>query len=221
MKNYALLALALLVSLPACNSHNKKKTTYSKNTPIEQQVDMFSSVEEEGVEFSPEDGEDVDSIFDFDEEAEEFIPAESLDQEGSEEEAALISWVDSQADDEFKKLYFGFNKYGLKGDQKASLEYNVDQVKQLIAEVDEQARPTIVIEGHACQEGDRNYNIALSEKRAKAVADLFVAAGVEKEWIKIVGRGSEMPVVINGKVVDGTREDRAPNRRVEVHVIYT
>ena len=79
----------------------------------------------------------------------------------------------------------------------------------------------MVIEGHACQEGTPAYNVALSEKRAKIVADHFVAAGVPSSSIKVVGRGQECPAVINGKTVNGSREDRAPNRRVEVRVIYT
>jgi len=212
------LTLALLISLPACNS-KKKSTTYTNNSPIEQQVDMFESVEEEK-EFSPEE-EDVPSFFNFDEDADEFFPSENIEEENFDEESIEVSWVDVQADDEFKKLYFAFNKEGLKTGQEDSVQYNVEQLKQLIADSDIQAHPTIVIEGHACQEGDRNYNIALSEKRAKTIADMFVAAGIDKKLIKIVGRGQEMPVVINGKVVDGSREDRAPNRRVEVHVIYT
>ena len=61
----------------------------------------------------------------------------------------------------------------------------------------------------------------MSERRAKAVADLFVAAGVDRSVIKVVGRGQECPMIINGKVVNGNREEREPNRRVEVRVIYT
>ena len=131
------------------------------------------------------------------------------------------SWIDAQTDDEFKKLYFSFNHYGIRADQKESLTYDIEQVKQLIAEAGTTAQPTVVIEGHACQEGTPAYNLALSEKRAKIVADLFVAAGVDRSAIKVVGRGQECPVVINGKAVNGSREDRAPNRRVEVRVIYT
>ena len=123
------------------------------------------------------------------------------------------SWIDAQADDEFRKLYFSFNHYGIRADQKAALHYDIEQVKQLIAEAGD---ATVVIEGHACQEGAPAYNLALSERRAKAVADLFVAAGVQRTTIKVVGRGQECPV-ISGR----SREDRAPNRRVEVRVIYT
>ena len=211
------LTLVLLISLPACNS--KKKSVSYADSPIEQQVDMFAPVEEERG-FLPEE-EDVPSFFNFDEDTDELFPSESAEEENFDEESIEVSWVDVQADDEFKKLYFAFNKEGLKAGQEDSVKYNVEQLKQLIADSDTQAHPTIVIEGHACQEGDRNYNIALSEKRAKTIADIFIAAGIDKELVKIVGRGQEMPVVMNGKVVDGSREERAPNRRVEVHVIYT
>ncbi len=162
--------------------------------------------------------------FDLDED--EDLPMHEEDEDEDEdlmtiEENEEFSWIDAQTDDEFKKLYFSFNHYGVRADQKESLSYDIDQVKQLVAEAGRAAQPTVVIEGHACQEGTPAYNLALSEKRAKVVADLFVAAGVDRSAIKVVGRGQECPVLINGKVVNGSREHRAPNRRVEVRVIYT
>ena len=136
------------------------------------------------------------------------------------EENSPFGWIDAQTDDEFRKLYFSFNHYGIRADQKDALKYDIEQVKQLLVESGA-TEPTVVIEGHACQEGTPAYNLALSEKRAKAVADLFVAAGIDRNVIKVVGRGQECPTVINGKVVNGSREEREPNRRVEVRVIYT
>jgi len=50
---------------------------------------------------------------------------------------------------------------------------------------------------------------------------MFVAAGIDRNVIKVIGRGQECPVMVKGKAVNGSREDRAPNRRVEVRVIYT
>jgi OOP family OmpA-OmpF porin len=217
----SVLTLALLLSLPACKKSSEQSSKSNKKT---EQVDMFSSIDTD-VDFNEEsdDNEDLPTFFDFDEDANEFVPSETPEADELEEteEAMVFSWVDAQTDDEFKNVYFGFNKYGISADQKEALNYDIEQVKQLVAEADAQARPTVVVEGHACQEGSPAYNLPLSEKRAKFVADLFVAAGVDKDVIKVVGRGSEVPAVINGKVVDGTREERAANRRVEVRVIYT
>jgi len=234
MKRISLFALVLLLGLPGCGNNKKKATQSNKRATIEQQVDMFGNIDTEGgISEEDNDEDDLDDLrsFDFDDEDEEFAPA---DKYGNDEDMVLdfeendipeneqeLSWVDIQADDELKPLHFAFNSYKLNDSQKKALEYDIEQVKQLIAEVGSSAQPVVVAEGHADQEGSPSYNLALSEKRAKDVADLFVAAGIDKDIIKVVGRGQEVPVIINGKVVDGSREDRAPNRRVEIRVIYT
>ncbi len=246
MKKASLLVLALVALLPGCccrkNQESVNKPVRRNNVEKYMQTDV--AVEEENVD-GDEDGslDEVDFNIDLsDEDYEELLKAlkdnvdedvdgdglgyiaeedsdeEDADEEDSEEMA--FNWIDSQTDDEFKKLYFSFNHYGIRADQKTALAYDIEQVKQLVAEAGN-VQPTIVIEGHACQEGTPSYNLALSEKRAKNVADLFVAAGVDQRLIKVVGRGQECPTVMNGKVVNGSREDRAPNRRVEVRVIYT
>jgi len=231
MKKISLVALALLVGLPGCGNKQKKAQENNKKAQIEQQIDMFSSVEMDNA-FAPDDfNEDPDSnlrtFFDFDDEIEEFVPSDDNDLYRNfdiEEDISAneeYSWIDAQSDDELKPLYFGFNKYGLTDNQKNTVTHDIEQVKQLIIDAGSDSQPIVVVEGHACQEGSPAYNLALSEKRAKNIVDLFVEAGIDKDLIKAVGRGQEMPVVMNGKVVDGSREDRAPNRRVEIHVIYT
>ena len=60
--------------------------------------------------------------------------------------------------------------------------------------IDEGGEPTIVIEGHSCHSaGSKTYNMVLSERRAKAVSDRLVAAGIPADKIKIVSRGQECP----------------------------
>jgi len=239
MKKLALLVLALVIALPGCG---KKKET-SKPQARQKTVKTYAQMPEEDelVEVGEVDTDDGDMDIDMVDFSLDDISDEELDKwlteleeedtasEGftGEQEMSLdeeddmyaFNW-DTQADDEFKKVYFGFNHYGVRADQKEALAYDIEQVKQLLAEAGN-AHPTVVIEGHTCQQGDHLYNMGLSEKRAKSVADLFVAAGVDRSAIKVVGRGQECPATIHGKVVDGSREERAPNRRVEIHVIYT
>ena len=205
MTKVSILTIALLLSLPACMGNKNKTAQTNKKNKVEQSVDMFSSVEmaSDFYDEDMEDDSDIHTFFDFDDESGEFTPGdESIELYNDNDSSDLISWVDAQ-DDEFKNIYFGFNHYGVRADQEKALSADIEQVKQMLAEADVESQPTIVIEGHACQEGTPAYNLALSEKRAKNVADLFVAAGVDKDTIKVVGRGQEVPVVINGKVVNG------------------
>lgn len=203
---------------------------------VEEDIDLGdededADEEDEEDEEDEQEGEEDEDLEEFDLSEYEDLDDEDLDAllaglgeedlDSKEGEEGAFRWIDAQEDDEFKKLYFSFNHYGIREDQKEALRYDIEQVKQLIAESDSSARPTIVLEGHACQEGAPAYNLALSERRAKNVADLFVAAGVDRNSIKVVGRGQECPITLNGRAVNGSREDRAPNRRVEVRVIYT
>ncbi len=219
MKKLSLLVIALVVALPGCGNRQKQESSRpSKRTNVEKYMQLDGEIED----LDDEDLDDIDELTDEDIASFEF-PEEDEDDEdeidledilGDMDEDEEYSWIDAQTDDEFRKLYFSFNHYGVREDQKASLNYDIEQVRQLVAEAGE-AQPTVVIEGHTCQEGDRAYNLALSEKRAKTVADLFVAAGIDRSAIKVVGRGQECPLT-EGK----TRQERNPNRRVEVRVLY-
>jgi len=69
----------------------------------------------------------------------------------------------------------------------------------------------VVLEGHADERGTREYNLALGERRAQSVADVFIALGVSAANIDIVSYGEENPVA------DGHDESAWHlNRRVEI-----
>jgi OOP family OmpA-OmpF porin len=68
----------------------------------------------------------------------------------------------------------------------------------------------IEIAGHTDADGDDVFNKALSEKRAQAVADYLVKAGLPADRFTAVGYGSAQPVAGND-----TDEGKAQNRRIE------
>lgn len=51
----------------------------------------------------------------------------------------------------------------------------------------------IVLEGHGDERGSREYNIALGEQRAKAVASMMKVQGVSEGQLEIVSYGEEKP----------------------------
>ena len=53
-----------------------------------------------------------------------------------------------------------------------------------------------VIEGHADEQGTREYNLALGARRASAVQELLVAQGVASNRIRTVSFGKERPIEI-------------------------
>jgi OmpA-OmpF porin, OOP family len=71
----------------------------------------------------------------------------------------------------------------------------------------------IEIAGHTDGDGEDAANRALSEKRAQAVADYFVKAGLAGDRFTTVGYGSSQPVATND-----TDEGKAQNRRIDLLV---
>ncbi len=70
---------------------------------------------------------------------------------------------------------------------------------------------SVVLEGHADERGTREYNVALGERRAKAVQQLLVVQGVKASQIQVISFGEERPAAM------GHDESAwSLNRRVEI-----
>jgi outer membrane protein OmpA-like peptidoglycan-associated protein len=229
MKKIGLLSIALLMSLPGCGG----RKTIKANKRGKQQSEVRMNVD------IPVAEEEIKSF--FDEDIKEFTLAQEMfANEQDVDSAALInayadaelsgdefSWIDEVRDtQEFELVHFDFDSYVLQKDQEKQIAHDVARAQKMVKESrffgDDAKLPTIVIEGHACHSaGGRAYNLALSEKRAKVLSDKFIQAGIPQECIKIVGRGSEIPAIVDGKAVTGDRHEQAPNRRDEIRVLYS
>jgi peptidoglycan-associated lipoprotein len=53
---------------------------------------------------------------------------------------------------------------------------------------------TAVIEGHADEQGTREYNLALGARRANAVQEYLVARGIDANRLRVVSYGKERPL---------------------------
>lgn len=73
---------------------------------------------------------------------------------------------------------------------------------------------TVVLEGHADERGSREYNIALGEKRAKAVKQLMTLQGVAEKQIQVISFGEERPVALG-------HDASAWNLNRRVEILYT
>jgi len=69
----------------------------------------------------------------------------------------------------------------------------------------------VLIEGHTDSRGGDDYNIGLSERRARAVATELESRGIPADQVQTLGRGKAYPVASND-----TAEGRQQNRRVEI-----
>lgn len=73
----------------------------------------------------------------------------------------------------------------------------------------------VMVEGHTDAQGARDYNVALSEKRARAVKRWLVEqGGIDAARLTAEGYGPSRPIDTND-----TKEGRARNRRVEFRIV--
>ncbi|MGN7930052.1 OmpA family protein [Sphingopyxis sp. 22461] len=102
---------------------------------------------------------------------------------------------------------------------KADLTPGAEVELQKAAELIRKAPPgAIEVIGHSDAKGDDAYNLRLSEKRARTVADWFAGqVGVRQRTFRVSGKGETDPIAAN-QTADGKDEaaGRARNRRVEV-----
>lgn len=73
---------------------------------------------------------------------------------------------------------------------------------------------TVQVLGHTDSDGDADYNLALSQRRANAVADALITEGVPSFRVQPIGRGEDQPVASNL-----TPQGKAQNRRVEIVIL--
>ncbi len=99
--------------------------------------------------------------------------------------------------------YFDFDMYQLTAATRADL----DKVAKVLKNSGKKVR----LEGHADERGTREYNLALGEKRAKAVVNYLTTQGVNKSQLEVISYGEEKPAAL------GSNEAAwAKNRRVEL-----
>lgn len=103
-------------------------------------------------------------------------------------------------------LYFKFESDTFTAESSAKIPEVLESVKRLSV-------PEVVVIGHTDTMGEKKANVALGMKRALAVRNVLVSAGVAPGLIEVASHGESDLLV---KTRDNTPEPR--NRRVEISV---
>lgn len=83
----------------------------------------------------------------------------------------------------------------------------------IIDDLQKTPQAVVLLEGYIASDTTSDENIALSERRAKAVKAMLIDRGVDSKRITVVGRGNENPLAAND-----TPNGRKMNRRVEATI---
>jgi peptidoglycan-associated lipoprotein len=83
-----------------------------------------------------------------------------------------------------RTYYFDFDKSDVHDSDKPAIFANANYLVT-------HANSKVIVEGHTDPRGSREYNVALAERRAIAVADLLKSKGVNPRQIRVVSYGAE------------------------------
>ena len=187
------------------NENNEPKNIIketSKIEPIEDEILVYESIDEEVSEDTEEDADNENDEGEeeyFDEEEEEEPEFEEVD----EEEYIEVEVSNASSNLLPYEVFFNWN------DATVNPKFN-NSLKD-IANNAKKSKEIIVIKGHTDASGTPEYNQKLSKKRAENVGKIIMSYGVPREKIILQGVGSTEP-----KVKTKVGEKNAENRRVVI-----
>ena len=86
-----------------------------------------------------------------------------------------------------KAIYFDFDKYEVRPDQRATLQANAERLKGDLS------RFKLLIEGHCDERGTNEYNMVLGDRRANEAKKYLIDMGVPASRIRTISYGEERP----------------------------
>ena len=100
-------------------------------------------------------------------------------------------------------VYFDYDRFDIRADAATTLDASAATLSG--------STTPVRLEGNADERGTTEYNMALGEKRAKAVRDYLVSKGIAADRIEAVSYGEEQPVC-----KEQSEDCYQQNRRVDV-----
>lgn len=107
---------------------------------------------------------------------------------------------------ELQPVRFDFDAYSVGDEGRIALRANADYLKQ-------HPDLEILVEGHCDERGTTEYNLALGQKRAKAVREYYIRLGVPGGKLATISFGEERP-----SCAEPTDDCWSRNRRAETKV---
>ena len=188
---HKLLAVSAVSLLTACSGAPERGTIGSGDPEVTEDtapgIGGGSAGQQEGVEVLPAGGTQVDG--------QDISEGQTLTDE--------MKMVDVDTLYE-PVIYFGYDQYELDDQATDIVRHHADILM---------ANPTqiVILNGHTDERGTPEYNLALGERRAKAVAEAMMLFGVAADRIEVISFGEEKPA-------DARSNEAAwqKNRRVEI-----
>lgn len=128
-------------------------------------------------------------------------------------ESQLIAFLEDGSREIDKKTWFEFDRLGFDTGSANLTADSQDQVAAIAEILKAFPNAHIKIGGYTDNTGDPDFNLKLSDDRAKAVMTAIAAQGIAEDRLAAEGYGDQHPVASND-----TEEGRAKNRRTALSV---
>lgn len=143
------------------------------------------------------------------------VTPEDVDDQTATEQSAENSFAqepsvrgaDFEKNSALETVHFAFDSSAISDEVMVTLKNNVRYLK-------DNPKVNVVIEGHCDERGTTEYNLALGQKRAVKVKEIYVQLGIKPKRIVTMSYGKEMPI-------DKRHNEAAwaKNRRAETKII--
>jgi peptidoglycan-associated lipoprotein len=124
------------------------------------------------------------------------------------DERGHVGWPEDAKMFETDTVYFDFDSSAVKASEKSKIEKVADYFKS-------NSGHAVKVEGHCDERGTEEYNRSLGERRALAVRELLVRAGIAPERIETISYGEDRPAEV------GHNESAWKKNRRGVFVLLT
>lgn len=131
------------------------------------------------------------------------------EKEITKEEPSIRVGEEFTSIEELKNVHFEYDKFDLTEEAKNILQKNAEFLLS-------NPQYEILVEGHCCECGSNEYNLALGQKRASKVREYYISLGIPAGKIATISYGEEKP--INKNIAPPDSPLCKPNRRAETKV---
>lgn len=143
----------------------------------------------------------------FDVEEPKKAPEKITEQQVAKVESKDLPSREEEISGMFKNIHFDYDKYDIRDDAKPIL-------KSIAEHLSKNTSQKVLIEGHCDDRGTNEYNLALGDRRAKAVKDYLLSLAVPSLRIETISYGEEKPLC-----KEQTEDCWAKNRRAQFVVL--
>jgi peptidoglycan-associated lipoprotein len=192
-KNVLLLCIILGIAVIGCQ---QKRTVKPEQPPVQEQ----SAQKEQS---SASQKEPSQWQRDTTRKSQEEITEQTLAKAETSKESARFK----EESGLFQDIYFEYDAYDIRDDAKPVLQ-------EIAAWLMKNGKTKLSVEGHCDERGTNEYNLALGDRRAKAVRDYLIALGIASGRVQMISYGEEKPLC-----AETTEECWTKNRRAHFVVL--